>query len=108
MSTKFDGGVHEVDAEGVVDEAKVVGQGSAVAGEIESVDGVGDQCVEGLCGGDKGVDVVGEGGEVGVEVVVGGEQCVELILDVLIEIDSRISIVDKGSGVFHYLLVALN
>ena len=42
MSTKFDGGVHEVDAEGVVDEAKVVGQGSAVAGEIESVDGVGD------------------------------------------------------------------
>ena len=106
-STKLHGGVHEVEAKGVVNKANVIGQGGAVARCVEAVDGVGDKGVHGVGGGDEGIDVGGEGGQVCVEVVVGSQEGVQLVLQILVQVDSGVPVVDQGLGVGHDCSVGL-
>ena len=61
-----------------------------------------------MSGCDKIVDVCGESCEIGVKVVVGGKESVELVFDVLVEIDSGISVVHKRSGIRHDVFITLD
>ena len=106
--TELDWGVHEVYAKGVIHKTDVIGQCGAVAWVVKPVDGVRDKSVKSLSGCDKIVDVCGESCEIGVKVVIRGKESVELIFDVLVEIDSGISVVHKRSGIRHDVFIALD
>ena len=82
--TKLHGGVHKIEAKGIVNKANVIGQGGAVAGCVKAVDGIGDEGVHSMGGGDEGIDVGGEGGQISIEIVVGSQEGVELVLQILV------------------------
>ena len=97
--SQFDYLGHEVDTVDVVDEAEFIGEGVAVGGDDQTVEGVCDEVVEGRdCPVELGYPTV-EGGQLGVEVVVAGEQGVEVVLDGLEEVDPAIPEGDQGGSV---------
>lgn len=85
----------------------MVGDGGAVGAGVESVDCVGDEGVKGLGGGDEVADAGGEAGDFGVEIDVGGVETGELVLEVLVEVDSGVPVVDEGVGAFDDFSVAI-
>lgn len=73
----------------------MTGHSSAVATCVQSVNGIRNQSVESLSGSDKVVDIRSIGHDFGVEIIVAGQKRVELIFQILIEIDSGITVVDQ-------------
>ena len=48
----------------------MVADGGAITGSIQAIDGIGDQSIHGLCGGDEGVDTGRESNQVGIEIII--------------------------------------
>lgn len=62
----------------------MIGHSSAVTTCIQSIDGIGNQSVESLSGSDKVIDICSISCDFGVEIIVAGQERVELILQVFI------------------------
>lgn len=108
MSTELDCRVKKAFAEDIVDQSKMVGNGGAVGTGVQTVDCVGDQGVQRRGGGQKAVDICGEGDKFRVKVGVAGEQGVELVLQICVKVDAGVPIIDQRLRVFQNVLVGLS
>lgn len=78
--------VEEVFTENIVNESEVAGESGTVTGGCQTVDLIGDKTLESGSGSEEGIQVVGEGDEVVVKVIVSSKECIELVFDVLVKV----------------------